>query len=94
MVVRATSTGSGYKSMESGFDSSYSLAKLERAGVKPLSNAGERNVSLLSFSRYSGDELWLGRHNFYVITRYNRSPRYAMAVYELSQEIKKGMEEA
>ena len=35
---------------------------------------------------------WLTFKNFYVITRYNRSPRYAMAVYELSTEIQKAME--
>ena len=37
------------------------------------------------------DEYWLGLHNFYVIGRYNPRVKYAMAVFQLSQQIRHSM---
>jgi membrane-bound lytic murein transglycosylase B len=43
---------------------------------------------LLVLEAADGNEYWMTFNNFYVITRYNRSPLYAMAVFQLSQAIK------
>jgi membrane-bound lytic murein transglycosylase B len=37
-----------------------------------------------------GSEYWIGYHNFRVITRYNRSPKYALAAHQLGQAILAG----
>jgi len=44
--------------------------------------------SLLKLQAEERTEHWLAHHNFYVITRYNHSNLYAMAVHQLSQKIK------
>ena len=42
---------------------------------------------LLSAEQRDGPAYRVGFHNFYVLTRYNASARYAMAVYDLAQAI-------
>ncbi len=73
------------------------LAVLEQEGFTPVVPAMKGNHAVdevlspetkaipLKLQGDSGVEFWLGLHNFYVITRYNTSFRYAMAVTQLSE---------
>ncbi|WP_232821212.1 lytic murein transglycosylase B [Oceanimonas marisflavi] len=72
----------------------YSWAELAAAGVSTNAElAPDTPVKLLRLDGADGPEYWVVRHNFYVITRYNRSPLYAMAVYQLSEEIRQAYEQ-
>lgn len=44
-------------------------------------------AALIAFAGSDGPEYWVGFHNFFVITRYNRSAMYALAVHQLGQEV-------
>jgi len=52
----------------------------------------ETPVALIRLEQKNHSEYWAGLNNFYVITRYNHSELYAMAVYQLSVLIKAKME--
>jgi membrane-bound lytic murein transglycosylase B len=65
------------------------VAELKRLGVVPAEPVDESvEAALFTAETESGLRYWLGLNNFYVITRYNRSVNYALAVYELARELR------
>ena len=64
--------------------------KAKGLSVKP-NLSDDTKMSMINLEQKSTHDYWAGLHNFYVITRYNHSSLYAMAVYQLSQKIKNGM---
>lgn len=76
--------------IDHGYKPSTTVGELLEAGVvldAPL--APDLPAALLALEGDSGTEYWLALPNFYAITRYNHSPLYAMAVYQLSDAIRR-----
>ncbi len=64
------------------------LAQLAEQGFTPLVNMSpELKAIPLRLQGQAGVEFWLGLQNYYTITRYNHSFRYAMAVVQLAEQI-------
>ena len=72
-----------------GLEPKLTMADVMAGGVTAEEeiDAAEK-VKLLQLENKDGYEYWVALHNFYVITRYNHSALYAMAVYQLATAIK------
>ena len=67
---------------------SATVASLSQAGVLFATDlCADSKAELLSYEGADGAEYWVGFHNFFVITKYNRSVMYALAAYQLGEAI-------
>ncbi len=93
--ARVTDTVAAEALLSPALELSHSWAELATAGVLVEQELdADTPVKLIRLDGVEGPEYWVVRHNFYVITRYNRSPLYAMAVYQLSEQLKQAHEQS
>lgn len=89
VVARAATSGDAYEQgLTVGLEPVMNAAQLRDLGWQSEAQiADDTAVTAFRLEGAEGDEFWLGLPNFYVITRYNRSVMYAMAVHQLSGEL-------
>jgi len=89
-ATQVASPAAGKVLTELTFKPQYRLAELRAKGLRHSGKLAQTRTALVFDLEVAPDErqYWLGFQNFYVITRYNRSTRYAMAVMQLAHEVK------
>lgn len=90
VAIQADVSGNNYKQfIEPTCKPLFPISELIKNGIKPQVKINLSTcASLIDLENKNIAEFWLGFQNFYVITRYNSSKLYAMAVYNLSGKIK------
>jgi membrane-bound lytic murein transglycosylase B len=96
VATRASVSGDAYQAvLKQGLKPHTRIGELRRADIQPQTAVPDDSLAaLIELQNADGPGYWLGLNNFYVITRYNHSPLYAMAVYQLSEEIRQAREQA
>jgi len=90
IAFEVTAKGDLYKSaLTKELKPDATISDLETLQITNLPQlAPETRLKLLAFEQENGHYLIAALNNFYVITRYNHSPLYALAVLQLSQALK------
>ena len=96
VATPAKLTGKKYRNLprpKSRLKPSYSMGQLAAYGVSALRPSSRYSslgkISFIKLTQTRGATYWLGFKNFYVITRYNHSELYAMAVFKLANKVEK-----
>lgn len=89
VAFQATTNGDKVNTvLSSGLELDQTIAKLKQAGwTLPITLPDNTPVIAFKLQGEKGDEYWVGLNNFEVITRYNRSVMYSLAVYQLSEQL-------
>ena len=90
IVTRANTTGDRFEDIANkSLKPKYTIKELAELGVTSPNRYPDGTLtSLIKLKNKHALEYWIGFQNFYVISRYNHSRLYSMAVFQLSQLVK------
>lgn len=93
VAVPARISGDAYAALVDGrVVPQFSMEDLRTHGIEPSGmHEGDKTALVDLNSARLPTEYWLGFQNFYVITRYNRSSFYAMAVFQLAEKLRQAL---
>ncbi len=87
-AMASLSPDAGAITFEAGLEPSATVGELSKRGVLFATDLGvDQPAGIWRLDGAEGDEYWVGFHNLYVITRYNRSVMYALAAWQLGEAI-------
>jgi membrane-bound lytic murein transglycosylase B len=88
VAVQAHYKGKRFTKLKTGYKHRYTLATLKKYGITPKTTFNEPKASLIKLHDANYDELWLGAKNFRVLTRYNASSNYGMAIFKIAESLR------
>lgn len=88
VAVPTNFSGTRFKKLKTSHKKKYSVSYLRKMGIKPIENFNESKAYLLKNRNTTHDDIWMAGKNFRVLTKYNNSTSYGMAIHIIAQNVK------
>jgi membrane-bound lytic murein transglycosylase B len=80
--------GKRFRRLKTSHRRTIATHSIYKAGIKPTKSFNESRAYLLKTRNTTHDDIWMAGKNFKVLTRYNNSTSYGMAIHLIAQSVK------
>jgi membrane-bound lytic murein transglycosylase B len=88
VAVPTTFKGKRFTKLKTSHRRTLSTKTILKTGIKPKKPFNESKAYLLKTRNRTHDDIWMAGRNFRVLTRYNNSTSYGMAIHLIAQSVK------